>query len=162
GREREGSLERTASRRGILRRAAAYERAHRARQLILDGAASQPSSLAVAFVRRSRFSCRPVALFRLDHPTQPDAPLPPAHLAYLDALCVAPGHSDVAHPQTDQATAIRHQHHLVVVADLRDPHDPTGLLGDLHGDDALAAARLEAILVELAAFTLPALGDRQH
>src|SRR5262245_36537113 len=55
-------------------------------------------------------------------------------------LRVATDDTDLVHAQPDHRPAARDQHDLIVVGDHADADDPAGLLGRLHGDDALAAA----------------------
>src|SRR5690606_21841666 len=104
---------------------------------------------------------RLAAVVALDDARHADDPLAVVDVEQLDALRVAPDDADVAHAQPDHASAVGDQHHLVVREDLRDADHGAGLLGDLHGDDAAAAATLQTVLVELAALALTALGHRE-
>jgi len=80
----------------------------------------------------------------------------------LDALRVAASHPDVLDTGTHHLPANGDEHNLVVRFHCQRAADLAGLGGGLHGNDALAAARLRAVLVELSALADAVLaGDEQ-
>src|SRR4029077_483623 len=91
--------------------------------------------------------CDALALLAGD---QPDTPGVPAN------------HTDLVDAEPDHLAAAGDQHDLVLVRHHAYADHPAGLVGGLHGDDALAAAAGEAVLVHLRALAVASLGDREQ
>src|SRR2546425_3175753 len=80
----------------------------------------------------------------------------------LHALGVAPGDADAVHGDADHDPLFGDHHQLVIGLHLLEPDDGARLLVALQGDDAAAAAVLDAVLVELGAFAHALLGDGEQ
>src|SRR5690606_31381760 len=78
------------------------------------------------------------------------------------ALGIATLRADVVHVHADHQPFARHDHEVIRVEDAHHGHELARLRRGLHRDDALAAARLHAILVELRALAVPVLTDGEH
>ena len=77
------------------------------------------------------------------------------------ALCRATDAADVLRRHPQDLALLRDQHQRIVVADLDDADDLAIPIAGLNVDDADAAARLHAILVEVGALAVSLLGDGQ-
>ena len=79
-----------------------------------------------------------------------------------DALRVAAGLADLADLGAQRLPAVGHQHHLVARADQGDADHRAVALAGVDEDDALAAAALQAELLERRALAVAALADGEH
>src|SRR5262249_95116 len=77
-------------------------------------------------------------------------------------LRVAADDRDAAHGGANHLAAVGDQHNVIVVAAHPPTDDRAGLAGGLHGDHALAAARLQAVLIHLGALPVATLGDGEQ
>src|SRR5207249_2315788 len=88
-------------------------------------------------------------------------------LAFLEvdqahALRVAADHADLVDAQADHLPTARDQHDLIVIRHHANAHHTPRLVGGLHGDDALAAAPRETVLLHLGALAVAVLGHREE
>src|SRR5258708_26461203 len=65
---------------------------------------------------------------------------------HMDALCVAAGDAHAFDCEANYLTAVGYQHHLIVDSDLADADYFAGFFGQVHGDDALAAAMSQPVV----------------
>ena len=79
----------------------------------------------------------------------------------LDALGAAAGGADGFGVDADDLAELADDHELAGLVDEVDAGDLADLGGRLHVDDALAAAGLEAVLVDVGALAVAVLGDRE-
>src|SRR5918992_1496449 len=101
-------------------------------------------------------------VFFLGQPRQRDHSFALFHIDKTHTLCVAADDSNVSHAQPNNLTIIGDKHQLIVVGYLLSSDDATGFLRGLHRDDALAAARLETILLHFRALALPVFRHGQN
>ena len=105
-------------------------------------------SVAVGFVivafRHSGNSPNPFSAIEPDH---------------VHSLRIAAGDSHSLDGQPNHFAAVGYQHHLVVDADLADADHFAGLVGDVHGDDALAAAMSQPIVGGRRSLAITEFGD---
>src|SRR6266404_5959951 len=88
-------------------------------------------------------------------------------LAFLEvdqahALRVAADHADLVDAQADHLPTARDQHDLIVIRHHANADHTPRLVGGLHGDDALAAAPRETVLLHLGALAVAVLGHREE
>src|SRR5437879_12831361 len=79
----------------------------------------------------------------------------------MHALGVAADDANVFYSKTYDLSLVRDEHELIVLRDLLPTHDPAGFIRGLHRNDALAAARLEPILVHLGTLLVAVIGYAQ-
>src|SRR5437879_11723991 len=79
----------------------------------------------------------------------------------MHALGVAADDANVFYSKTYDLSLVRDEHELIVLGHLLSTHDPAGFIRGLHRNDALAAARLEPILVHLGTLAVAVLGYGQ-
>src|SRR5881628_3792564 len=103
--------------------------------------------LVFFFLRESRQRNYPFTLFQIDE---------------THALGVAADDANVFYSKTYDLSLVRDEHELIVLRHLLSTHDPAGFIRGLHRNDALAAARLEPILVHLGTLAVAVLGYGQN
>src|SRR5207237_1484644 len=87
--------------------------------------------------------------------------LPFLEVDQAHTLRVAANHADLVDPQADHLPTARDQHDLIVIRHHANADHAPGLVGGLHGDDALAAAPRETVLVHLGPLAVAVLGHGQ-
>src|SRR3712207_5537251 len=86
-----------------------------------------------------------------------------AEIHQLYAHRVSAHGPDLAHARADHLTFVCDEHELVSIGDGERADDVAGFLTSLHGDDAFAAARLAAVIIERSALADAVLArDQQH
>src|SRR5947208_3501882 len=88
--------------------------------------------------------------------------LPFLEVDQAHTLRVAANHADLVDPQADHLPTARDQHDLIVIRHHANADHAPGLVGGLHGDDALAAAPRETVLVHLGPLAVAVLRDGEE
>ena len=83
-----------------------------------------------------------------------------AHDAHT--LRIAPLRRDGRHRRTDHGAVVGDDEHVLALVHQHLAREQPGLIGQVHGLDALAAAALLAILIDERALAVAQLGNRQH
>src|SRR6185312_14781160 len=96
------------------------------------------------------------------HPRDIDDLVAGIEIHQLDALGVAAADANAFHRAADDDAALGDHHQLVLGKYILEGDELAGLFGLLHGDDALAAAVLHAVVAERAALANAAFAHHQQ